>query len=57
MFNFCDNICKALGHKLGIHYKEDDEINYEDMEYYAREVNRKFERSEKDQSDDMEISM
>lgn len=57
MFNFCDKICKALGHKLGIHYKEDDEINYDDMEYYARKVNRKFERSEKDKSDDMEISM
>lgn len=57
MFNLCDKICRALGHKLGIHYKEEDEIDYDDMEYYAREVNRKYDRSEKDKSDDMEISM
>ena len=55
MFNFCNKICKALAHKLGIHYKKDDEINYDDMEYFAKEVNRKFER--KDKSDDMDISM
>ncbi len=28
----CDQFWKSLGLKLGIHYKEDDEINYEDME-------------------------
>lgn len=57
MFNFCDKICRALGHKLGIHYNKDDEIDYDDMEYYANGVNRKYEHSEKDKSDDMEISM
>lgn len=57
MFNFCDKICRALGHKLGIHYKEDDDINYDDMEYYANGVNHKYEHSKKDKSDDMEISM
>ena len=57
MFNFCDKICRALGHKIGLHFSKDSEINYDDMEYYAIGVNRKYEHSEKDKSDDMEISM
>lgn len=57
MFNFCDKICRALGHKIGIHFSHNSEINYDDMEYYAREVNRKYERPEKDKSDDFEIGM
>ena len=57
MFNFCDKICRALGHKIGLHFSKDFEINYDDMEYYANGVNRKYEHSEKDKSDDMEISM
>ena len=57
MFNFCDKICRALGHKIGLHFSKDSEINYDDMEYYANGVNRKYEHSEKDKSDDMEISM
>lgn len=54
---FCNKICKALGHKLGIHFREDDEINYDDMEYYADKVNYNYERPKKDKSDDFEISM
>lgn len=57
MFNFCDKICRALGHKIGIHFSKNSEINYDGMEYYANGVNRKYERPEKDKSDDMEISM
>lgn len=57
MFNFCDKICRALGHKIGIHFSKNSEINYDEMEYYANGVNRKYERTEKDKSDDMEISM
>ena len=57
MFNFCDKICRALGHKIGIHFSKNSEINYNEMEYYANGVNRKYERPEKDKSDDMEISM
>lgn len=57
MFNFCDKICRALGHKIGLHFSKDSEINYDDMEYYANGVNRKYEHPEKDKSDDMEISM
>ncbi len=55
MFNFCDKICRALGHKIGIHFSHNYDINYDDMEYYAREVNRKYERPEKGKSDDFEI--
>lgn len=57
MFNLCDKICRALGHKIGIHFSKNSEINYDEMEYYANGVNRKYERPEKDKSDDMEISM
>ena len=56
MFNFCDKICRALGHKIGIHFSKNSEINYDDMEYYANGVNRKYERPEKDKSDDFDIS-
>ena len=54
MFNFCDKICRALGHKIGIHFSKNSEINYNDMEYYAKNINRKYE---KDKSDDFEIGM
>jgi len=57
MFNFCDKICRALGHKIGIHFSKNSEINYNDMEYYAKNINRKYEKSEKDKSDDFEIGM
>lgn len=57
MFKFCDKICRALGHKIGIHFSKDSDINYDDMEYYANGVNRKYERVEKDKSDDFEIGM
>ena len=56
-FNFCDKICRALGHKIGLHFSKDSEINYDDMEYYANGVNRKYEHPKKDKSDDIEISM
>lgn len=57
MFNFCDKIWRALGHKIGIHISKKSEINYNDMEYYAKNINRKYEKSEKDKSDDFEIGM
>lgn len=56
-FNFCDKICRALGHKIGLHFSKDSEINYDDMEYYANGVNRKYEHPKKDKSNDIEISM
>lgn len=57
MFNFCNRICRALGHKIGLHFKSDYEINYDIMSCYANNVNRKYEHSKKDKSDDIEISM
>ena len=57
VFNFCDKICRALGHKIGINFSKKSEINYNDMEYYAKNINRKYEKSEKDKSDDFEIGM
>ena len=57
MFNFCDKICRALGHKIGIHFSKNSDINYDDMEYYANDVNRKYEQPEKDKSDDFDISI
>ena len=56
MFNFCDKICRALGHKIGIHFSKNSDIDYDDMEYYANGVNRKYERPEKDKFDDFDIS-
>ena len=55
MFNFCNKICRALGHKIGIHFSKNSDIDYGDMEYYAREINRKYEKSDK--SNDFDISM
>lgn len=49
MYEFCDKICKALAHKLGIHYDKDDEIDYDDIEYQANKINRHYD---KDKSDD-----
>lgn len=49
MYEFCDKICKALAHKLGIHYDKNDEIDYDDMEYQANKINRHYD---KDKSDD-----
>ena len=55
ILKFCNKICRALGHKNGIHLTKDSNINYFEMSYYAQEINRKFEKSEKDKSDNFEI--
>lgn len=57
IYAFCDKICKALGHLVGIHFSKDEDINYDDMEYYANNVNRKYEYRNKDKSDDFDLSM
>lgn len=56
IYNFCDKICRALAHKIGLHYDKDDDINYYEMESYAYDINRKYDK-EKDKSDDFEIGM
>lgn len=50
IYSFCDKLCKALGHLMGIHYTRDEDISYDDMEYYADKVIRKHEYNDK--SDD-----
>lgn len=55
MFSLCNKICRALAHKLGIHYKNDNDINYDDMEYYAEEINSDYEKTEN--NDDIEIGI
>lgn len=54
MFNFCDKICRALDHKIGLHFSKNYDINYNEMKYYAKNIDRKYE---KDKSDDFEIGM
>lgn len=56
IYNFCDKICRALAHKIGLHYDKDDDINYYEMESYAYDINRKYDK-EKDKSDDFEIGL
>lgn len=57
MFEFCDIICRALGHKIGIHFHKKSDINYDDMEYYATNINANYEKEKKMKSDDIDISL
>lgn len=47
---------RVLGHKIGIHFSKNRDINYNDMEYYVNDVKRKYEQPKKDNSDDFDIS-
>ena len=53
MYSLCDKFCRALGHKIGIHYNKNDDIDYDEMEMYANKINRNY--TFKDKSDDFEI--
>ena len=53
MYSLCDKFCRALGHKIGIHYNKNDDIDYDEMEMYANRINRNY--AYKDKSDDFEI--
>lgn len=53
MYSLCDKFCRALGHKIGIHYNKNDDIDYDEMEMYANKINRNY--AFKDKSDDFEI--
>ena len=53
MYSLCDKFCRALGHKIGIHYNKNDDIDYDEMEIYANKINRNY--AYKDKSDDFEI--
>ena len=56
IFNFCDKLCKALAHKLGIHDLKDDEINYDEFEYHATNINKKYDK-DKNKSDDFDLGL
>lgn len=47
---------KHDAYKIGLHYDKDDDINYYEMESYAYDINRKYDK-EKDKSDDFEIGL
>ena len=53
MYSLCDKFCRALGHKIGMHYNKNDHIDYDEMEMYANKINRNY--AFKDKSDDFEI--
>ena len=53
MYSLCDKFCRALGHKIGIHYNKNYDIDYDEMEMYANKINRNY--AYKDKSDDFEI--
>ncbi len=57
MFNLCDKICRALGHKIGIHYSKNSYINYDEMASYASDINHMYERPKQDKSNDFEIGI
>ena len=56
MFNFCDKLCKALAHKLGVHDLKDEEIDYDEFEYHAIQINKKYDK-DKDKSDDFDLGL
>ena len=50
LYSLCDKFCRALSHKIGIHYNKNDDIDYDEMEIYANKINHNY--AFKDESDD-----
>ena len=57
--NLCKKVCKALAHKIGLHYEKDDDVDIELIGYNAKNINRHYEykKEDYDKSDDFDISM
>ena len=57
--NICIRVCKALAHKLGLHYKKDEDVNIDLIEYNAININRHYEYNTKtnDKSDDLDMGL
>lgn len=57
--NICVRVCKALAHKLGLHYEKDEDVDIDLIQYNAHNINRHYEhkKDEYDKSDDFEIDM
>lgn len=53
--NLCKKVCKAFAHKIGFHYSNDEDIDYDMIERYAYKENKKYES--KNKSDDFEIGI
>ena len=54
---FCDKVCRAFAHKIGLHYSSNSDVNFDEIELYATQVNNKYEGKTKDKSDDFELGM
>ena len=55
MFKLCDKLCKALCHLLGYQNVKDEDIDYNEMEYQADRINRKYNKDK--HKDDFDMSL
>jgi len=56
IFSFCDKLCKALAHKLGLHNLKNEDINYDEFEHHANQINKKYDK-DKNKSDDFGLGL
>ena len=42
MYNFCDKVCRALGHKIGIEFSKNYDIDYDKIHNLASEAKQKL---------------
>lgn len=56
IFSFCDKLCKALAHKLGLHDLKNEDINYDEFEHHANQINKKYDK-DKNKSDDFDLGL
>ena len=56
IFSFCDKLCKALAHKLGLHDLKNEDINYDEFEHHANQINKKYDK-DKNKSDDFGLGL
>ena len=57
IITMCKNVYKALAHKIGIHYSTYEEVDYDEIDYYADRINQKYDYKEQDKSNDFEMHM
>ena len=56
----CVRVCKALAHKLGLHYSKDNDVDIDLIDYNARNINREYKEYDEenyDKSDDFDLSL
>lgn len=54
IYKFCDKLRKAIAHLKGNHTIEENEIDYDEFEFEADEINSEYD---KDKEEDFEITM